>query len=32
MWARSTFEQHQLFAEDVPTYAYEFARRLVQGP
>jgi para-nitrobenzyl esterase len=27
MWARSTFEQHQLFAERVPTYAYEFADR-----
>jgi para-nitrobenzyl esterase len=27
MWARSTFEQHQLFAEHVPTYAYEFADR-----
>ena len=25
MWARSTFAQHQLFAEHVPTYAYEFA-------
>jgi para-nitrobenzyl esterase len=27
MWARSTFEQHHLFAEHVPTYAYEFADR-----
>jgi para-nitrobenzyl esterase len=27
MWARSTFQQHQLFAEQVPTYAYEFADR-----
>ena len=25
MWAGSTFAQHQLFAEHVPTYAYEFA-------
>jgi para-nitrobenzyl esterase len=27
MWARSTFEQHQLFTAHVPTYAYEFADR-----
>ena len=25
MWARSTFEQHRLLAERVPTFAYEFA-------
>jgi para-nitrobenzyl esterase len=27
MWGRSTFEQLQLFAVHVPTYAYEFADR-----
>jgi para-nitrobenzyl esterase len=27
MWARSTFEQHRFFAEEVPTYVYEFADR-----
>jgi para-nitrobenzyl esterase len=27
MWARSTFQQHRLLAERVPTYAYEFADR-----
>ena len=27
MWARSTFQQHRLLAEQVPTYAYEFADR-----
>jgi para-nitrobenzyl esterase len=27
MWSRSTFEQHQLFAIHVPTYAYEFTDR-----
>jgi para-nitrobenzyl esterase len=27
MWARSTFRQHRLLAEHVPTYAYEFADR-----
>ena len=27
MWARSTFEQHRLFAQRVTTYAYEFADR-----
>jgi para-nitrobenzyl esterase len=27
MWARSTFEQHGVLAEHVPTYAYEFADR-----
>jgi para-nitrobenzyl esterase len=27
MWARSTFQQHRLLAELVPTYAYEFADR-----
>ena len=27
MWARSTFQQHRLLAEQVPAYAYEFADR-----
>lgn len=27
MWARSTFEQHRLLAQQVPVYAYEFADR-----
>ena len=27
MWARSTFEQHNLLAQHTPTYAYEFADR-----
>jgi para-nitrobenzyl esterase len=27
MWARSTFAQHRLLAEHVPTYSYEFADR-----
>jgi para-nitrobenzyl esterase len=27
MWARSTFQQHQLLARYLPTYAYEFADR-----
>ncbi len=27
MWARSTFQQHRLLSEHVPTYAYEFADR-----
>jgi para-nitrobenzyl esterase len=27
MWAQSTFGQHQLFAQRVPTFAYEFADR-----
>ena len=27
MWARSTFEQHRLLAQQVPAYAYEFADR-----
>jgi para-nitrobenzyl esterase len=27
MWARSTFEQHRLLAQQVPLYAYEFADR-----
>jgi para-nitrobenzyl esterase len=27
MWARSTFQQHQLLARQVPVYAYEFADR-----
>ena len=27
MWARSTYEQHRLLADRVPTYAYEFADR-----
>jgi para-nitrobenzyl esterase len=27
MWARSTFQQHRLLAQQVPTYAYEFADR-----
>jgi para-nitrobenzyl esterase len=27
MWARSTFQQHRLLAEQVPVYAYEFADR-----
>ena len=27
MWARSTFTQHRLLAQQVPVYAFEFADR-----